>query len=129
MNLNKNHDFDFIYLTGMSRSEVLKEIQTADIFLDQIVCGSYGMASCEAMAFGKPVICFLLPELINLGLPADCPIVNSDPSKLKETLIRLISDPKLRHQIGIESRNFVETYHDADKIAIQLRNIFKQALQ
>lgn len=127
--LKGSHDFDFVYLTGMSRSEVLAEMQTADIFLDQLVCGSYGMASCEAMAFGKPVLCYLLPELTGLGLPADCPIVNTDPSNLKENLVRLLSDPELRHQTGINSRNFAEMHHDSDKIAVQLVTLFNQALR
>lgn len=127
--LKETHDFDFVYLTGMSRNEVLKEIQTADIFLDQIVCGSYGMASCEAMAFGKPVMCYLLPELFELGLPSDCPIVNTNPSNLKENLVQLLSDPELRNCTGIKSRSFVETYHDSNKIAPQLVHIFNEALQ
>ncbi len=127
--LKETHDFDFVYLTGMSRDQVLKEIKTADIFLDQLICGSYGMASCEAMAFGKPVMCYLLPELYDLGLPSDCPIINTNPSNLKENLIRLLSDPELRNLTGIKSRNFVETYHDSSKIATQLVDIFNDSLR
>lgn len=127
--LKETHDFDFVYLHGMSRDQVLKEMQTADIFLDQIICGGYGMAACEAMAFGKPVMCYLLPELFELGLPLDCPIINTDPGNLKENLVRLLSDPGLRNQTGIKSRNFIEKYHDSDKIAAQLVDIFNDTQQ
>lgn len=127
--LKETHDFDFVYLHGMSRDQVLKEMQTADIFLDQIICGGYGMAACEAMAFGKPVLCYLLPELFELGLPLDCPIINTDPGNLKENLVRLLSNPELRFQTGIKSRNFVEEHHDSDKIAAQLVDIFNDTLQ
>ncbi|WP_343606953.1 glycosyltransferase [Fluviicola sp.] len=126
--LAESYDFDFVYLTGMSRNEVLNEIRTADIFLDQIVIGGYGMASCEAMAFGKPAMCYLLPELFELGLPADCPIVNTNPENLKENLIRLLSDPHLRNETGIKSRKYAETYHDSDRIAAALLPVFKQAV-
>lgn len=126
--LAETHDFDFVYLTGMSREQVLNEMQTADIFLDQIVCGGYGMASCEAMAFGKPVMCYLLPELFDLGLPADCPIVNTDPSNLEENLIRLLSDPQLRYETGVKSRKFAETYHNSKTIARELVTVFKEVI-
>lgn len=122
------YPIDFVYLTGMSRQEVLKEMQSADIFVDQLICGSYGMAACEAMSFGKPVLCYLIPELFENGLPTNCPIVNTNPSNLEENLIRLITDGTFRQQTGIESRVFAEKYHDADKIAPELVQLFKKSL-
>jgi len=67
--LKNEYDFEFVLLQDMSRENVLEIMQRADIFLDQIICGGYGMASTEAMAFGKPVMCYIMPELFNAGFP------------------------------------------------------------
>ncbi|MEI9958760.1 MAG: glycosyltransferase [Ferruginibacter sp.] len=126
--LKKEFDFEFMLLHDLKREDVLKIVQQADIFIDQIICGGYGMATMEALAFGKPVLCYLIPELFKAGLPIDCPIVNTNPDNLREQLIRLIANPGLRYDIGRQSRVYVEKYHDAQKISIQLAAIYKQAL-
>ncbi|CAN5137722.1 hypothetical protein BH23BAC1_BH23BAC1_00810 [soil metagenome] len=127
--LKSQFDFDFKILHDMHRSEVLALMQNADIFIDQIIIGSYGMATMEAMSFGKPVMCFILPEVFTAGLSRKCPIVNSNPDNLKENLIMLLKNPQLRHDLGKKSRAFVEEFHDAEKIATDLVEIYKSALQ
>ena len=127
--LKKDFDFEFLLLHDMKREDVLRSMRKADIFLDQIILGSYGMATMEALAYGKPVMCYLLPEVFDAGLPAECPIVNTNPDNLKEQLINLISNPQLRHDIGKQSRAYVEKYHDAEKIAKQLFHIYSEALK
>lgn len=126
--LQEEYDIEFVYLSGISRQEVLDQMKSTDLFIDQIICGSHGMAACEAMAFGKPVFCFLLPELYELGLPESCPIINSNPANLKDHLITFINDPLLRNEVGKKSREYVETYHDSDKIAKQLLSVFEHEL-
>jgi glycosyltransferase involved in cell wall biosynthesis len=126
--LKSEYDFDFKLLHNISRMEVLEIMKDADIFLDQIILGSYGLASCEAMAFGKPVMCYIMPEVFEAGLSINCPIINSNPDNLKENLIKLITNPELRHQIGIESRKFIEKYHNADTIAKELVELYKKEL-
>lgn len=126
--LKNDFDFEFVLLHDMKREEVLKIVQKADIFLDQIIIGGYGMAAMEAMSFGKPVMCYLLPQVFEAGLPQECPIVNTNPGNLKEQLVKLITNPNLRKSIGMKSRAYVEKYHDAEKISDQLLKIYTQAL-
>jgi hypothetical protein len=126
--LKSEYDFDFKLLHNISRNEVLEIMKDADILLDQIILGSYGLATCEAMAFGKPVMCYIMPEVFEAGLDKECPIVNTNPDNLKENLIKLITNPELRHNIGIESRKFVEKYHNADTIAKELVEIYRTIL-
>ena len=123
------NDFDFEYreLHNISRQDVLKVMEKADIFLDQIIVGGYGMASIEAMSFGKPVMCYIMCEVFDSGLSHDCPIINTNPDNLELQLVRLISDGKLRHEIGIKSRAYVEKYHDADIVCKDLVNHYKSS--
>jgi hypothetical protein len=127
--LKKDFDFEFVLLHDMKREDVLNIIRKADIFLDQIIIGGYGMASMEAMAFGKPVMCHLLPQVFESGLPQECPIVNTNPDNLKEQLIKLLTDAQLRQRTGMMSRAYVEKYHDAEKISDQLLKVYTQALE
>lgn len=126
--LKEEYNFDFVLLNDMSREEVLQIMNDADIFLDQIIGGSYGMASMEAMSFGKPVMCYIMPEVFEAGLSHECPIVNANPDNLKEQLIKLITNPQLRHDIGIKSRAFAEKFHDVEKVSSQLLTIYKTEL-
>ncbi len=122
--LKKEYDFEFILLQNMDRSEVLTHMSTCDIFLDQLNTGIHGLASTEAMALGKPVMCYLMPAVFENGFPSDCPIVNTNKDNLKEQLVRLITNPSLRHELGIKSRAYAEKYHDADKIAKDVHALF-----
>jgi glycosyltransferase involved in cell wall biosynthesis len=126
--LKKQFDFDFMLLHDISREKVLEIMQKADIFLDQIIGGSYGMAAMEAMSFGKPVMCYIMPQVFEAGLSAECPIVNTNPDNLKEQLIKLITNSQLRNEIGIKSREFAEKFHDVEKVSSQLLTIYKTEL-
>ena len=123
--LKKSYDFEFILLHDMSRQQVLEIIAKADIVLDQINIGSHGTAMMEAMAMGKPAMCYIMKEVFEGGLPADCPVVNTNPDNLKEQLIRLLSDAQLRHDIGKQSRAFAEDYFDIEKIAKYLADTYR----
>lgn len=122
--LKEKFEFDFELLHNIPRNEVLQKMQTCDIFIDQIILGSYGLASIEAMSFGKPVLCYIMPQVFSLGLPEECPILNSNPQNLKENLSWLISNASERRKIGKRSREYVESYHDVDNIARELLTIF-----
>ncbi len=122
--LKKIYPIEFILLHNVSRATVIDTMKSCDIFIDQIVLGSYAAAAIEAMSLGKPTVAFIMPAVFKKGTPGDCPVINANPDTLREKLILLIKDPHVRHQIGIRSRKFVEEVHDADKIAIQLLTIY-----
>jgi glycosyltransferase involved in cell wall biosynthesis len=126
--LNKKYDFEFILLQGLPRKKALQIMQEADIFLDQFIGGHHGMATIEAMAYGKPVLCYTKPSLIN-EFPLDMPVVNANPDNLVEVLEPLLQDGKIRHEIGKLSRAYVEKYHDAIKLAHQLVDIYSEVIK
>jgi len=123
--LKEKYDFQFILVKNTPHREALQIMQRADIFVDQFVLGAYAMASLEAMAFGKPVICYIKPSLLE-KYPPDLPIVNANQDNLADALEELLKDGKLRYEIGKRSRQYVEKYHDAVKLAKQLVHIYKE---
>jgi glycosyltransferase involved in cell wall biosynthesis len=102
-------------------------VQKADIFLDQFVLGDHGMAALEAMAFGKPVVCYIKPTIAE-KYPNDCPIVNANQDNLSEVLESLLNSGKLRYDIGRKSRSYVEKYHDTTVLANKLLDIYKEIM-
>ena len=48
--------FDFKMVEGMKNSDAKELYRTADIVVDQLRIGWYGVLAVEAMALGKPVI-------------------------------------------------------------------------
>src|SRR5688572_12696476 len=127
--LSKKYDFDFKLVQNLTRVKALELLQECDIFIDQIILGSYGSASMEAMSFGKPVVCYIMPEVYEAGLPSDCPIISANPENITEKLEGLIKDATYRNEVGIKSRAFVEKYHDADKLAYKLVDLYKKELE
>jgi glycosyltransferase involved in cell wall biosynthesis len=126
--LKKRHLFEFRLIQGISRRETLQQIQGADIFLDQFVVGNHGMAALEAMAFGKPVLCYIKPSMID-RYPSDFPIMNANQENIGKVLEPLLDDGHLRNEIGKRSRAYVEKHHDAFKLAYQLIDIYRELIE
>jgi glycosyltransferase involved in cell wall biosynthesis len=126
-NLKKRYDFDFRLVQNMPRGQALQIIKECDIFLDQFILGAHGLAALEAMAFGKPVVCYIKPVMIQ-KYPADLPMINANPDNLAEKIEYLLKDASLRHKTGIESRRYVEKYHDARVVAVNLLEIYQKVI-
>ncbi len=121
-------DFEFRLLHQMARDEVLSTVQSADIALGEFVSGDYGLAVLEAMALGKPTVCYIKPAVV-AQLPSELPVVNANQDNLTEVLRELLTDGEKRHSIGRRSRDYVLNYHDASKSAENLVGIYEELLQ
>jgi glycosyltransferase involved in cell wall biosynthesis len=100
---------------GLTRTEVLERVRTADIVVDQLVMGWYGGFAVEAMALAKPVVCQINPSEDPVG--ERLPLVRSSPATLVDALRGLVEDAERRRDIGMASRRFVEEEHDPRRVA------------
>jgi glycosyltransferase involved in cell wall biosynthesis len=126
--LHVRADFDFQLIQNIPRRNILGVIQKADIFLDQFVLGSLGLASIEAMALGKPVVSYISPSMESI-YPHDLPVVKASQDNLVDVLHELIADGNRRHELGVRGRAYVEKYHDATKIAHDLVGIYREVME
>lgn len=126
--LTKQFAIEFILLHNVSRQEVLDTVKRCDIFIDQIILGSYAAAAIEAMSLGKPVMAYIMPQVYKHGTPPDCPIINVNPDTLEEKLVEYILNPELRYNTGVRSRKFVEEIHNADNLAYDLLEIYRSSI-
>lgn len=117
-----------ILVENMTRSEALSVYSQADIVVDQLITGTYGMLAIESMALGKPVITYITDQMRD-RLPAELPIVSSDTGSILETLKLLIADQDWRQELGLRGRRYVEDYHDYRKIAQYLRSVYEGKIE
>lgn len=116
-------EYELVLVENTPHDEAMEIYGNADIIIDQIAVGTYGVFSIEAMAMGKPVIAYVSPEMKE-QFPDDMPVLSADFDELPELVDRLIADPQLRHDIGVRSRAYAERYHDNIKVAKQLYEIY-----
>jgi Glycosyl transferases group 1 len=112
---------------GLPHEEARRRYEEADIVVDQLNAGWYGLFAVEAMALGKPVVSALREESVQRteqALGIEVPIVRATRETLRDVLARLVADPEERRRIGAASRAYVERVHDADRMADRLLDVY-----
>ncbi len=125
--------FDFTLVEDMSNAEAKKIYSKADLLVDQLLAGWYGGVSVEAMAMGKPVICYIREsdlKFISKPMREDIPIINANPNTIYEVLKSYLTVRKQELLgIGERSRIYVEKWHDPLKIATIIKTDYEKALK
>lgn len=121
--LKNKYTFNFKLVQGISHSEARKIYEEADIIIDQLRIGTYGLLAIEAMAMGKTVLCYISDSMKD-QYPKELPIISASPDDLKEKLEDLIRNKDSLEEISKNSRAFVEKYHDSKIIAKELINLY-----
>jgi hypothetical protein len=116
-------EFDLRVLEGVSHGEVRTALETADILLDNVIAGSYGIVSLEAMASGRVAVANM-SEALRQEHP-DAPVVHVDPTTVRDRMRDLIADVGERRRLAGLGRPYVARVHDADRIAARLDEAYR----
>lgn len=108
---------------NVSHNVALECYRTADIVVDQLLIGWYGVFAVECMALGKPVCVFIRDDLQSY-LPS-CPLVNTTVESVGEVLRELAEDCSLRSELGRKGREFVERFHEGHNVARRLQALYE----
>jgi glycosyltransferase involved in cell wall biosynthesis len=120
-------DVELDLVEGLHHDEARLRYERADIVVDQLNAGWYGIFAVEAMALGKPVVTFLHEEALRRtedALGVEVPIVSATNETLVERLRPLVDSPAERRRIGASSRAYVERVHDVDRNADRLLDLY-----
>jgi glycosyltransferase involved in cell wall biosynthesis len=112
---------------GVDHRAAFERYRAADLVVDQLNAGWYGVFAIEAMALGKPVVAFLHEEAKQRTEEAfgiEVPIVHATKETLPDVLQRLVSDPAELRRIGAASRAYVERVHDLSVVADRLLDLY-----
>jgi len=118
---------DLELVEGLHHHEAFQRYRAADIVVDQLNAGWYGLFAIEAMALGKPVVAFLHDEAIRrteeaVGL--ELPLISATAETLREVLRPLVADAARRRELGAASRAYVEHVHDLERITDRLLALY-----
>lgn len=125
--LKARYDFEFVLVEKTAREKALEIMRGCDIFVDQLIVGGHGYAAVEAMAFGKPVVCYINP-VTGKSYPPELPVVDANPENIAEKLEILLKDAALRSELGRKGRAYVEKYHDDEKVVKNLVDTYRQVI-
>jgi glycosyltransferase involved in cell wall biosynthesis len=122
-------DAELRIVEGLTHDEAFELYREADIVVDQLNAGWYGVFAIECLALGKPVVTFLHDEAVRRTEEAygtKVPLVPTTKETLRESLRPLVEDVALRQRVGAASRAYAEELHDVDKIAGQLDDLYER---
>jgi glycosyltransferase involved in cell wall biosynthesis len=122
-------DADLELVEGLHHDEAFERYRAADIVVDQLNAGWYGLFAIEAMALGKPVVTFLHDEAVRrteAAFGTRIPIVSARAETLREALRPLVADAARRRELGAASRAYVERVHDVERVADRLLDLYRR---
>jgi hypothetical protein len=114
-------DADLLLVEGLDHREAFERYREADIVVDQLNAGWYGLFAIECMALGKPVVTFLHDEArdrTERELGVEVPIVGATKETLRARLEPLVADAA--------SRAYVEQVHDLERVADRLLALYSR---
>ncbi|MGH3133568.1 MAG: hypothetical protein ACRDNY_07490 [Gaiellaceae bacterium] len=122
-------DADLVLVEGLRHAEAFERYRDADIVVDQLNAGWYGLLAIECMALGKPVVAFLHEEAVRRSEEAfqtAVPIVRAAKDDLRARLEPLVASAAQRRRVGEASRAYVERVHDLDRVADRLLALYSR---
>ncbi len=120
-------DVELEIVEGLDHREAFERYRNADIVVDQLNAGWYGVFAIEAMALGKPVVTFLHEEAVRRTEEAfgiEVPIVGATKETLVDALRPLVESSEERRRVGAASRAYAEEVHDLERMTDRLLALY-----
>ena len=120
-------DVDLEIVEGLHHDEAQERFRDADIVVDQLNAGWYGLFAIECMALGKPVLTYLHDEAVartEEALAVRVPVVAVTRETLRDRIAELAGDSERRRRVGADGRAYVERVHDLERVADRLLALY-----
>jgi glycosyltransferase involved in cell wall biosynthesis len=114
---------ELVRVQGVPNRDVLRLFAAVDIVADQFIGGAYGYTALEAMACGKPVLCYVRNTDMLLA-PQKCPLIQTTPETIEDVLRWCVVNRDRLAAIGRQGRNYVEKYHSVEAVAARLARLY-----
>lgn len=125
----EGYEFEYRQVEGMPHTQALEIFREADIVIDQLRIGYYGVLAAEAMALGKIVVSFIRDDLVSdlSNVSTGMPLVNASPVTLVDRLRELLEDPTSWLTRSRVAREYAVMVHSASRVANDLVRIYEEA--
>jgi glycosyltransferase involved in cell wall biosynthesis len=121
-------DVELDLIEGVKHDEARRRYAQADVIVDQLVVGWYGLFAIESMASGRPVVTYLHEDAVRKterAFGTQVPIVNATKETLVEKLRPLVESGQLRRELGERGREYVAGVHDMNRVGDRLVEIYE----
>lgn len=116
---------DLTLVEGLDNASAMEMYRSADVIFDQCLIGFHGYFALEAMALGKPVLCFVRDRDRYLLCPEECPIIDTHPDTLADDLRRLLKagGGELR-RVGARGQAYVLKHYSVEAFSARLGSFY-----
>lgn len=109
--LHRRGKIDYVSPEGrVEHGKMVRLVFQADIVVDQIGTGSYGVAAAEAMSAGRLVVGDLSCQ-VRAAIPDSVPIVDAPPERFMDVMIDLIQCPDSWLPLAEAGRTYAAKWH------------------
>lgn len=124
----RGFEIELQLVEGMTNADALRAYSEADLVIDQLLAGWYGVLAVECMSMGKPVMAFVREvdlKYIPKEMATNLPIICTSPKTLEVDLEKVIGlgRPALE-ELGLASLGFVDEWHNPARVASTLVSDF-----
>lgn len=114
-------------ITGVPSEDMPQIYRDADVVIDGLRMGNYGVASCEAMAGGRLAVVFLDAEAIREANEYGTvpPVARADPGSLADVLRDVVDRREHYGRLAAQGAQFVREVHDGRRSAEALRSFLQ----
>jgi glycosyltransferase involved in cell wall biosynthesis len=118
-------------IEGVPNREARLRYAAADVVIDQLRIGWYGMLAIEAMALAKPVVVHLDEQAAaetDEAFGLELPLVRASEQTLADVLAGLVEQRDSLPELGRRSREYVENVHAHTKVAQHVLEIYERVM-
>jgi glycosyltransferase involved in cell wall biosynthesis len=118
-------------IEGVPNREARLRYAAADVIVDQLKIGWYGMFAIESMALAKPVVVHLDEEAAaetEEAFGLELPLVRADEANLEDVLAGLLEVRESLPELGRRSREYVERVHAHTSVARRVLEIYERVI-
>lgn len=118
--LHESGAVEYRRITGVPHEQMASVIGDADIVVDQLRIGLYGVAAAEALAAGRIVVSYVgdgVRHRVRSLAGREVPIVEADPDTLGDVVSGLIADRDAAAERAATGPEFVAALHDGRRSA------------
>ncbi|MCP4559931.1 MAG: glycosyltransferase [Bosea sp.] len=119
----EGYEVEMVKISGVPNTEVLDMFRSVSLVADQFIGGFHGYTALEAMALGRPVLCFLRAPDMTIA-PEESPIINAPPHLVYAVLKSILDGEMDIEELGRRSRRFIERHYSIPAVAARLGQLY-----